>query len=970
MQYSDILNELRREIGDVQNDLAANFDIIATSASDDPTFMAALEAYADQVERIAAAAGAIGLAGLQDLCAHVNELLLSAAALGRDERQALRASIGDWPTLVIEYLDAPEDFAVAERLVSLFGAAGSPLPITEDQQMELMTKLLTPVDTSQLMEEMEGPLHSEPGIEDVSLAVPADVDPELLDAFIHEVPAHATEFSALIQKVAAGRAVAADLAQARRVAHTLKGSASIIGVRGIAVLAHYVEDILEQIEKHPLSLPVQLSDALMDAAGCIEGMVYALLGVEEPPASAISILQTVRHWAGRLARGEIGETKGGEAKGGEAESGRIEAGPAPAQAPTVFPRRAVEAAPASERTDQPPEREGTAFAARDLRIPVNVVDDLFRLVGEMSIKAGQLQERLRLASQRAKSLLAQDRLVQQRIFELENLVDIRGLAAMRSTRRQGFVNDAGFDPLEFDQYNELHSATRGLLEGTGDARELSLGIEDDIGQLSAILVRQDQMNKEIQHLAMVMRLTPVKIIIPRLTRNVRQTCQMTGKRAELVVEGGDIMVDGEVLNKLADPLLHVLRNAVDHGIENPEERVAVGKPETGKIVLSFVRQGQTVVVRCTDDGRGMDFTAIHQKAMRLGFISLNEVVTETELARMVLLPGFSTRDQVSEISGRGIGMDVVREGVLAMKGSVDIRSEFGKGCTVELRFQASLASMHSLLVRAADETFAIPSHNIYQALAPGLGEFVDIGGAISFRHGKSVHALHHLSELLGLRGNEHLSVDEYAQKSAVMIRGDEGVVAVLVDQIVDARDLFVRGMGNHVGQIKGVSGASILGDGAVVPIIDVPELLRQPLRGITVGGKTVSQAIPVQKPFSVLIVDDSLSVRKSLAQFIGDAGYQAITANDGFEAIEAVKSSKPDVMITDLEMPHMNGLELAAHIRSNAETKNLPIIMLTSRSTEKHREQAKLAGVNVFLTKPYSEIELLGHVRTASAVRV
>ncbi len=953
MQYSDILNELRREIGNVQNDLAAHLDAIATAAGDDPAFIAAVEAYADQVERIATAAGAIGLGGLQEFCSHIDQVVLTAVTLGREDREAMRSAIGAWPGLVLEYLDGTEDFDRAEKLIALLGAPGSPLPLPEERQVELMATLLTPPDTSQFMEEPDAPSYPEPTAEDVSLTVPHDVDQGLFDAFMHEAPAHATEFSGLIHKLADGRATSAETAQAKRIAHTLKGSASIIGIRGIAVLGHDVEDILEFIERHPQSLPTQLSDALVDAAGCIEGMVGALLGLEEPPSSAISILQAVRHWAARVARGEL-------------EEAADESRQAAAQAPAVVLPPQVETAAVSETANQPA-REGAPNAARDLRIPVGIVDDLFRLVGEMSIKAGQLQDRLRLASQRAKSLLAQDQLVQQRIFELENLVDIRGLAAMRS-RRHGALNEAGFDPLEFDQYNELHSATRGLIEGTVDARELGLGIEEDIAQLSAILARQEQMNREIRHLAMSMRMTPLKNIVSRLTRNVRQTAQMTGKRAELVVEGADILVDGEVLNKLADPLLHILRNAVDHGIESPDDRLAVGKPDTGTIRLCFARQGQTVIVRCIDDGRGLDFTAIHQKAMRLGFVSMNQVVTEAELARMVLLPGFSTRDQVTEISGRGVGMDVVRDSVLAMKGSVDIRSEFGKGCTVELRFQASLASMHSLLVEEADETFAIPSHNVAQALAPGLGEFIEMGGVVSFHYGKSVHAVHLLSELLGLAADERVAAGDYEQKSVLLIRGEDGIVAVLVDKILDARDLFVKGMGKYVKQVRGVSGASILGDGTVVPFIDIPELLRQPVR-ILGTDKGSGHAIPVHKPFSVLIVDDSLSVRKSLSQLIGDAGYQATTAKDGFEAIEVIRSAKPDVLITDLEMPNMNGLELAAHVRAEAQTKSLPIIMVTSRYTDKHREQAKSAGVDVFMTKPYSETELLSHVRTASAVR-
>jgi CheY-like chemotaxis protein len=440
----------------------------------------------------------------------------------------------------------------------------------------------------------------------------------------------------------------------------------------------------------------------------------------------------------------------------------------------------------------------------------------------------------------------------------------------------------------------------------------------------------------------------------------------------LVITGGEIQVDGDVLNKLADPLLHLLRNAVDHGIELPEDRTAAGKPVAGTINLDFSRQGSGIVVTIRDDGKGLDYERIRAKAIDRELIRADQQLTRPELARLVLLPGFSTREQVSEISGRGVGMDVVATRLANIKGTVELSSEPGHGCEVVLRFQASLATQHSLLVEAGKQIFAIPIHYIKEAFPGGLGQVKQVKASKEpigsgedewhFIIRDESFAIRELAPLTGLPSpspnTEHFSV-----MPKVLIRTLDGTMAVLVDRLIDSRSVMVKNMGKYLAHVHGISGVTIMGDGALVPLLNLPELLAEPI-AVTAAAADLAAAARLQAR-RILVVDDSLSVRKGLMQLLQDAAYEVKGAGDGMEAIRALESFEPHLVCTDMEMPNMNGMELAQHLRMEEATRHLPIIMITSRSTEKHREQAMRAGVDFYLTKPYTDADLLKHVHNA-----
>jgi len=415
---------------------------------------------------------------------------------------------------------------------------------------------------------------------------------------------------------------------------------------------------------------------------------------------------------------------------------------------------------------------------------------------------------------------------------------------------------------------------------------------------------------------------------------------------------------------MVDPLMHMLRNAVDHGIESPAERQRLGKPPVGRIELGFEREGNSILIRCQDDGAGLDLAAIRRTALERGLIMADQPLTDEELARLILLPGFSTRGGATQTSGRGIGMDMVHSRLLAMKGSLRIQTRAGRGCLMELRLPVTLISTHALLVRLRDHMLAIADRGIEQILYSGVGSIQHLGKITTFRMGEEVYELTSLDALFNLPPDHR--THRRTTPSVLLVREETGALhAVLAQEIVDSRDLVVKHMGQYLPKLNGIVGATILGDGSVVPVLDLPELLRAPVAGAPAralaGAAAPLTASTPHRPF-VLAVDDSLSVRRALAQFVQDAGFEVRTARDGLEAIEIIKGKRPDLVVADLEMPRMNGLELTAHLRANQATRQLPVIMITSRSTEKHRREAETTGVNVYLTKPFMEDELLGHI--------
>lgn len=753
----------------------------------------------------------------------------------------------------------------------------------------------------------------------------------MLDGLLQELPGQTEEFSSAVQSLIDGSGDISEVQKAQRVAHTVKGAANTVGVKGIAVLTHQLEDIMSTLnDLNHLPSP-ELANVFMEASDCLEEMSEALQERGTSPSNSQEVLQTVLDWANRI-----------ESEGVACLSS--EQGQTPLTTETVKNK---------EDNEKPDEETETDVM---LRVPSNLIDEVLRLLGETMIVTSQLQERVRISTQQSQRILEHQSMVQNLTSDLEVQVEVNGSTY---NQKQAVNHNEVFDSLELEEYNELHTVTHQIVEAAVDSHEFNQEIAADLRELDELLIEKLRLHNEIQELVMRTRMVPIKTIMPRLQRIVRQTCRTTKKQAALEVSGSDTLIDSNIINKLIDPLMHMLRNAIDHGIESREERIHLNKNPEGKLNLTFFREGTQIVVRCKDDGAGLNHKAIIEKAIKHNLISKDDELSESDINRLILHPGFSTRAQATQTSGRGVGMDVVHTELLAMKGSVHIESKQEHGCLIELRMPVSLMSSHALLLRHLNQIIAVSNHGIEKILHPSDSQIIRTDEATYCEVDGEKLEMVTLESLLNLP--EDRRNDDRETRPALLIREEELNYVVYIQEIVDTRDLFIKSMGKYINNIKGLLGATILGDGSVVPVIDLPELIRAPVVNIQGPSELTQTNIHRALPIA-LVVDDSLSARRALAQVIQDAGFDVRTAKDGLEAVGIIEKKKPDILLVDMEMPRMNGMELTSHVRGFDNTKDIPVIMVTSRSTDKHRKQAEEAGVDVYVTKPFTEDDLLDHV--------
>ncbi len=882
------------------------------------------ERLAPAIEQFASAATATGMEGVAELCFYLRENLDALSdGEGAPPQRAL-ALIGEWAGRLDRHLAALGDPGPARELAAYLADEGWPSPLPAHDGEAIVELLLQP-RLAEGRRASDRPRHA--GAEDVSLALPEEVNPDLLDALLQELPQQSAEFSAAIGRLVEGQGGLEDVQLAQRVAHSLKGAGNTVGVRGIANLTHHLEDILEILFERHLLPRGELATTLMDAADCLEAMSEAMLGVGSAPENAEAVLQQVLDWAHRI-----------DAEGIE----------------NLDVTRAVPEAPPEarpQRNEPAVESPRPAPAGGDVvRVPARLMDELLRLGGEGIVNTGQLRSRVKGLRGRSRAMREQYRLIQQLTYELEQLVSVSGVIASTTTAAA-----AGADSVEMEQYNELHSCLSRLEEAVSDAKEVADTIHEELYGVEDLVIEQERLQKENQEAIYSSRMVPASTLVPRCERTVRQAARLTDKQVEFRVEGAETLMDSQVLGAFSEPLMHLLRNAVDHGIEPAEARRAAGKPERGSITLRFSRVGELIEVTCEDDGAGLDTERIRETALEKGLIEPDEVLSEDEINQLVLLPGFTTKGEATQVSGRGIGMDAVYARIKEIKGALSLHSVRGRGLKVVLHLPVSMLSVTATLVRCGELAAAISGYGVeaiekigHQALIEG-----DKGLEIDYR-GERL-AVTYLDLLMGRQARRR---DEYA---LFIVQPEVGARrAVLADEVMAAsQEVVVKGLGAYIPTIAGVVGVTILDDGAIAPVLDLPELLRSERHGH-------SLYLPEQEERAsrrlALVVDDSLSARRAVATFLEESGFEVATAIDGLDALEQIGQRAPDILLVDMEMPRMNGIELTRELRQRDDTRELPVIMITSRSTARHKDEARDAGVDVYLIKPFNDIELQHHI--------
>jgi chemotaxis protein histidine kinase CheA/CheY-like chemotaxis protein len=925
MNLQDLLGLLREEFA---LDVPATHEALARAAAEPSSAGAELGDMLGFIERSMQASSLVGMHGFGGYLQQVHEI--SQAQMQTPDAACLQW-LTQWTDSALAYLDEPAAPRAVARMLDYLRACPQP---TDEAALQALQELLLQAPALSADEQALAAQPLEPAsADDVSLST-EDVDVGLLGAMLADAPEQLEKLHEALKRLGAGQASADQMLEAQRIAHTFKGSGNIIGLPGIGRVSHRLEDIMEWALEQVQGGESVPSAAVRDmglAVDTLQHMVGYLQGEEAAPVHSQEVLQRLLDW--------VEQIRNGEAQGFEPPALSVDVA-APGTAADDAPAVAVAA---------------TAGDGMSLRVGVDRLSRVLRRAGQSIVNSQRVGQLMRMAQERLQQLEVLHQSLELRLRELEATVD-RQVVQLREKKEGG----EGFDPLEMDRYDALHGISRFVTEAVQD--ELELAREARRQAAKALSVMQaEQVALRDQHRDLLdARLVPVKSILPRLRRNVAQTASTTGKQAHLVVEGDNVTLDADVLTRLTEPLLHLLRNAVDHGLEEPEVRELLGKPLEGQVRLSFKRVGQHVEVVCADDGRGLDLPTIYDKAVEYGLITRGTDLGEDEIRRLILRSGFSTKGQVTEVSGRGVGMDVVNDRVLGLKGRLDIASEPFAGTTFTLQVPVSSGAAQALIVRCAEHHVALASDQVLMALA---ADQAHVEGKQLLYQGRH-YPVYSLAVWLGYEDPQDLAAQP---KPVVLAHGAHGTVALVVDQVVDARELILQEIGRLTRRIAGVVAGALQEDGRPLFLLDVPSLERAALSTVRMGvSASLRKRLAVQR-IRVLVVDDALSVRRSMQQLLEDAGYEVATANDGFEALEHMRRQQPTIVLTDLEMPNLNGLELTRRVREIPHWMGLPVVMITSRASDKHRELATQAGVDLYLTKPYTDAELLGHVRRLTA---
>lgn len=773
-----------------------------------------------------------------------------------------------------------------------------------------------------------------------------DIHPELLAAYLQETPEQISEAARLIRLIAQNQHTPAQKRQAARLAHTIKGASGVVGVAAIAHFTHRLEDILEcNITPH---LDAGLGHTLTTTADCLESLFEHLQERRGLPVEYQHLLAELETWEQRLLAAQTPDDLRTQADWTDREAEALRPPPVP-YIPDLL------AAPAS----QPAETEPTPETARPthLSVPTASIEQLLSLAGELVTTTTQLSEYSQQLTTLGKRLHQQDGQIRQLLEQLGHAIEQQA----RHTLPDAHTTGAAPDPLELEAYNELQSNHNLLTEALADSRELLHNLQQQLRQLTEQTHQQQRLQRQLNETILRTRLVPMQSLVARLERTVRETCRRTGKQADIHIHGQELQIDTDILNGLTAPLLHMLRNAVDHGIEPPDQRAALGKPAAGRIDLYFAQHGNQIHVTLQDDGQGLDTQRIRARAIERGLLAPDADYPEQELWRLILQPGFTTRDQTSDISGRGVGMDVVHAAVENLQGTLELHSTAGQGTTIQLQLPLTLVATHALLVRCAGNLVAIPTNTIQQLLHVTAQEHSQQAGQWQIPYRGGHYPVHLLANLLGW---DATPPDLTRNQTLILANHNDKLYPLYAETILQPRDIVVKSLSPWLNLTQGVSGACILPDGAVAPVLDTFRLLRHLENGtLTLGGiKTASaQTAPAQA--RILVVDDSLSNRKALSLMLEGLGYSPITAIDGMDALQQLHTHAVELILTDMEMPRMNGLEMTQSIRIWPEKRHIPVIMITSRNTQKHRSMAQQAGVNAYLTKPVGQDTLQQHIQ-------
>ena len=779
-------------------------------------------------------------------------------------------------------------------------------------------------------------------------------DEDILKVYLEEAKELIDSSSQHLQEFRSNNSDLAALQALQRELHTIKGGARMVGAEGIATLAHEMETIYEELGSRRKPATRMIGNLLAVCHDWLASAIYVLENKFNPqtPVALVAALQQFSRKPDSLKEiPNVNLTSQIE----QIDIYRSSLG----QDTLEVKQRDLSVMPLMTGNFES-EQDQSSLNAETLRISASTMDRMINLSGESAINRSRIEMGISSLSNNIEEMGATVQRLADQLRRMETELEIQILSQIGDEH----ALESDFDPLEMDQYSALNQLSKSLSESASDLLDIKTTMLDKTRETENLLLQLSRTQSDLQEGLMDSRTVPFSRITPRLQRIVRQTATELGKSVELRILNDEGEIDRNILERITSPLEHMLRNAVDHGIEKSQERIESGKSRTGLITLEVLREGGEIVINLTDDGRGINVNAVRQKAIEQGLISAKDSSLKTlDIMQYIFNAGLSTAKSVSQISGRGVGMDVVQSEVKQLGGVVTVDSESGRGSRFTMRLPLTVAVSDALMVRAGDKYFAVPLVQIERVMRVNVDAIANFytTNADSINIDGQAYRLRYLNQIL--YGSD--PVDALAHQSSsvpvIIIRTDLGQrMALQVDMIAGSRiEVVVKPLGRQLSHIDGISAATIMGDGSVMLILDLVALMRNVSNIAKVEQQKANKSVKQAHKPMVLIVDDSVTVRKVTSRLLERNGYEAQVATDGIDALEKLQEMLPEVIVLDIEMPRMDGFEVANHIRHNPRLKHIPIVMITSRTGEKHRERAFGIGVNEYMGKPFQEQMLL-----------
>ena len=805
-----------------------------------------------------------------------------------------------------------------------------------------------------------------------------EVPDEVLEFFIPEAEEHlqvVTECLLLLE----ANSTAEDINRLFRAMHTVKGSAAQVGLHRLSAVAHRVEDLIGELRDGHLQPNADIIDICLQSVDVLKKLLHRQWESDAEMRGAIDpLLARIEELAPEEAVGEPAEASRAVATREESPKELVAesaASAAPSGAPQVLPQ------------------------AKSVRISLERLDRMMNAVGELVINRTRMLGRLSELGKLVEILNFSKSRLSGKVGDFQEKHEFNRIRTtlmpgsqppQKDTFRGHFSNmpalmpgdSLEFSDLEMDRYDDFNILSRSLTEISADITEVLTQLEGFMGRVDSDIDEFTKLAHHLQDEITAARMVPIGNLYTRLSRTVRDASKAAGKPVELLLEGAETELDNNIIQHISDPLIHLVRNAVAHGLENPVERHKAGKSEKGRVEVRAYHRGNHIFIEVEDDGRGIDYENIRLHVMASGTLSplAAAELSERELREYLFRPGFTTASSMTELAGRGVGLDVVRANVHALNGEIEVRSELGRGACFTVKVPLTLIISQALFVRCGTAVFALPLAVVEEIRRLKPAEIEDVGGKLLTRVRDVVTEVVRLDLQLGLPPLE--PVNGYFHMVIVKVAGKQ--VGVVVEEVLGKDEIVIKNLGNYLRRVKLFPGTTIAPDGSLILLIDLNRLVSNdtaernalpssspaarvfaPGAEAVAAGNIPAEAVdPVETDRVVVVADDSISVRKFVGRMLEKAGYRVRLAADGLEASEIIAEVGCHLVITDLEMPRMNGYELLAHLRQDPMTSRIPVLVVTSRAGAKHRDRAMKEGASGFLTKPVQEDQLISTVES------